>query len=288
MGKDKKSAAAPAVPAAGNKAGGANTAADAKAVGSTSGTGRGHRQRGAGTVITAKPAVVTNDGIVLKSHERLPTQVLHEYCQREKRPLPRYFREPPGLRFKVILEDAKNSRHDMQFCPVQSFESETMARNYAALLALFHVQKSIPLERKLPEPFAATWLQLIRGTDSLAPGKDTASIVTSTTLPTTSTASSSLSSSAAAAAQSSVVSSHSHSSAQSSAGATTSAPQWLCDSCATPNFVNNANGTIRTKCFRCQTPKPDVVSMTSAPSKLNGASSTAGIVISPFASCHFY
>ena len=30
---------------------------------------RGHKQRGAGTVITAKAAVVTEDGIVLKAHE---------------------------------------------------------------------------------------------------------------------------------------------------------------------------------------------------------------------------
>jgi hypothetical protein len=51
---------------------------------------RGHRQRGAGTVITAKPAVTTADGIVLKTHEKLPFQLLHEYCQREKRPMPKY------------------------------------------------------------------------------------------------------------------------------------------------------------------------------------------------------
>ena len=30
--------------------------------------GRGHRQHGAGTVITAKAPVVTQDGIVLKAH----------------------------------------------------------------------------------------------------------------------------------------------------------------------------------------------------------------------------
>ncbi len=38
--------------------------------------GRGHRQRGAGTVITAKPAIVTSDGVVLKAHERLPMQLV--------------------------------------------------------------------------------------------------------------------------------------------------------------------------------------------------------------------
>ena len=32
---------------------------------------RGHKQRGAGTVIVAKAPVVTDDGIVLKAHEVL-------------------------------------------------------------------------------------------------------------------------------------------------------------------------------------------------------------------------
>lgn len=38
--------------------------------------GKGHRQRGAGTVITAKPPVVTADGVTLKAHERLPFQLV--------------------------------------------------------------------------------------------------------------------------------------------------------------------------------------------------------------------
>jgi hypothetical protein len=40
-------------------------------------TGKGHRQKGAGTVITAKPPVVTADGITLKAHERLPFQLVN-------------------------------------------------------------------------------------------------------------------------------------------------------------------------------------------------------------------
>ena len=122
---------------------------------------KGHKQRGAGTVITAKAPIVTTDGIVLKAHERLPSQLLQEYCQREKRPTPKYEHSPPGHRFKVILEDPKNSKNDLNFCPVQNFESDKLARDYAALLALWHFQKSLPLERKLPEPFASTWSQMI-------------------------------------------------------------------------------------------------------------------------------
>ena len=59
---------------------------------------RGHRQKGSGNVIVGKAPVVTSDGIVLRPHERLPTQLLQEYCQKEKRPGPRYKPMPPGLR----------------------------------------------------------------------------------------------------------------------------------------------------------------------------------------------
>jgi hypothetical protein len=111
--------------------------------------GRGHRQRGAGTVITAKAAIVTQDGILLKAHERLPSQILNEYCQREKRPMPKYTHNPPGHRYRCRLEDPKNSRYDLDFEPVQSSESDKLARDYAALLALFHLQRTMPLERYL-------------------------------------------------------------------------------------------------------------------------------------------
>jgi hypothetical protein len=113
--------------------------------------GRGHRQRGAGTVIVAKAPVITQDGIVLKPHERLPTQLLQEYCQREKRPNPKYMHmSGSGHRYRILLEDSKNAKNDLIFVPVQSSESDKIARDYAALLALFHFQKNMPLERKLP------------------------------------------------------------------------------------------------------------------------------------------
>ena len=41
-------------------------------------TGRGHKQKGAGTVIVGKAPMVTNDGVILRAHERLPTQLLQE------------------------------------------------------------------------------------------------------------------------------------------------------------------------------------------------------------------
>ena len=124
--------------------------------------GRGHKQKGSGNVIVGKAPVVTNDGVVLKAHERLPTQILQEWCQREKRPTPRYKPRPPGNRHMVFVNDAKNSSYDMNFCPTQSdFESDKVAKDYAALLALVEVQSKMPLENKLPEPYRSVWKELI-------------------------------------------------------------------------------------------------------------------------------
>ena len=115
-----------------------------------------------GNVIKAKAPVITQDGILLKSHERLPSQILNEFCQREKRPGPKYLQRSPAFRYCVVLEDKKKSKLDLTFEPEQSSESDKVARDYAALLALFHLPKTMPLERKLPEPYCTTWIQMIK------------------------------------------------------------------------------------------------------------------------------
>ena len=62
----------------------------------------------------------------------------------------------------VFVNDAKNSSYDMNFCPTQSdFESDKVAKDYAALLALVEVQSKMPLENKLPEPYRSVWKELI-------------------------------------------------------------------------------------------------------------------------------
>ena len=110
-----------------------------------------------GTIITAKPSVMTSDGIILKPHEKLPSQLLNEFCQQKKRPNPKYFTQPPHHRFLLKLEDPKNPKNDLSFCPEQSFESDKIAKDYSALLALWHFQKALPLENKLPEPYSTSW-----------------------------------------------------------------------------------------------------------------------------------
>jgi len=49
---------------------------------------RGHRQKGAGTVVTSR-GEVTAGGMVLKEWMRTPVQLLHEWSQSQKRPRPR-------------------------------------------------------------------------------------------------------------------------------------------------------------------------------------------------------
>jgi hypothetical protein len=46
----------------------------------------------------------------------------------------------PTIRFRVVLPDKKNSKDDLTFCPVQSFHTEKVAKDFAALLALHHFQ----------------------------------------------------------------------------------------------------------------------------------------------------
>jgi hypothetical protein len=125
---------------------------------------KGHRQRGAGTVIVSPPCTTTEDGIKLAPHMKLPTVLLQEYCQREKYPKPVYesCSCPRGLyRMKVTIPDLKNHRKDLVFLPNAPCNSEKMARDYAAMLALYHFQPTLPLERKFPEPYKTTWLDMI-------------------------------------------------------------------------------------------------------------------------------
>jgi hypothetical protein len=95
-------------------------------------------------------------GILLKPFERLPTTLLQEYCQKEKRIMAKYNQcrittddkvevdesEGSGPRFKyeVLLEDKKNSKFDLKFTPNTSFSSDKVAKDFAALLALWHFQ----------------------------------------------------------------------------------------------------------------------------------------------------
>ena len=130
--------------------------------------GKGSRDQRIASKLTDKgPKEVK--GLIVKTHEKLPSQMLGEWCQREKRPKPRWHPAkpaPPGKhRSRCIVPDPKRrgSEHDLAFCPAEAFPSESIAKENAALLALKQTQGSLPLERKLPEPYRSTWLAMGAG-----------------------------------------------------------------------------------------------------------------------------
>ena len=130
--------------------------------------GKGSRDQRIASKLTDKgPKEVK--GLIVKTHEKLPSQMLGEWCQREKRPKPRWHPAkpaPPGkFRSRCIVPDPKRrgAEHDLAFCPAEAFPSESIAKENAALLALKQTQGSLPLERKLPEPYRSTWLAMGAG-----------------------------------------------------------------------------------------------------------------------------
>ena len=127
--------------------------------------GKGSRDQRIASKLTDKgPKEVK--GLTLRTHEKLPSQLLGDWCQREKRPRPRWHpaRSAPkqGHRLRCVVPDPKRRgpEFDLGFCPAEAFASDTVAKENAALLALKQTQGSLPLERKLPEPYRSTWLAM--------------------------------------------------------------------------------------------------------------------------------
>ncbi len=96
---------------------------------------KGHRQKGAGTIIKSPPPVVTSEGICLLPHQRLPSNLLQEYCQKEKRIKPKYERIAGGI-MKVLLEDQKNTKYDLSFCPAQAADSDILGDSTAGTFTI--------------------------------------------------------------------------------------------------------------------------------------------------------
>jgi len=88
-------------PKAGAGAGGGTAASAVEAAK----TGKGHKQKGAGTVVISKGPVETRSGVMIKDWQRLPTQLLLEWTQREKRPKPMYFQVKARKGGKTGLKD---------------------------------------------------------------------------------------------------------------------------------------------------------------------------------------
>ena len=132
--------------------------------------GKGHKQKGASgqTALVAQKAKITDKGQTqVAQWQRLPSQLLQEYCQRQKRPNPKYknLQKKQGsaaaadYKYRVIVCDAKgDDDKDLFFVPAQAVPNEEQAKEEGALLALLQLTPTLPHERKLPEPYKTTWL----------------------------------------------------------------------------------------------------------------------------------
>lgn len=127
---------------------------------------KGHRQKGAGTMVVSK-GPVQRDGLELKDWQKSPKQLLSEYCKAEKRPAPRYVgsgpAQPNKFLLRVILPDPKDQKEkDLTFVPKDAaFDSQFQAEHAVALLALAKLDGPRAHEMKLPEPYKTAWLNLV-------------------------------------------------------------------------------------------------------------------------------
>eukprot|EP00439_Symbiodinium_sp_Y106_P022785 s428_g2.t2 len=125
------------------------------------------KRGGAGTEYKDKPAEQKKDGTVVKSYQRMPTQLLQEWAQGQKRPKPEYSWARPfergKCRSKVILPDGKDTAKSLEFEPNRDAETPYASREEAAMVALLKLCANLPLERKLPDGYRETWLEAISG-----------------------------------------------------------------------------------------------------------------------------
>eukprot|EP00397_Hematodinium_sp_SG-2012_P004472 GEMP01004484.1.p1 GENE.GEMP01004484.1~~GEMP01004484.1.p1 ORF type:complete len:1134 (+),score=294.52 GEMP01004484.1:166-3567(+) len=130
---------------------------------------KGHRQKGAGSTIVDK-GPQEREGVVIKTWQRMPTQLLHEWTQKEKRPKPEYRGVKAvnygGWRMKCVLPDAKKADYTLEYAPTTDAETKMLAQEHAALLALSKHCGTLPLEKKLPDTFRDLWV------DTIASGAD--------------------------------------------------------------------------------------------------------------------
>lgn len=143
--------------------------------------GKGHKQKGAsGQVasISQQAQVTTKGKTTISQWQRLPSQLLVDFCQRQKRPRPHYKQLPlsdtSAYKFRLIVKDTKQADKDLFFVPANAVQNEEQAREEAALLALLQLTPTLPHERKLPEPYRTTWLNSLAATSNNGGGKQQA------------------------------------------------------------------------------------------------------------------
>ncbi|MES1914125.1 MAG: hypothetical protein MHM6MM_006248, partial [Cercozoa sp. M6MM] len=141
---------------------------------------------------TRKPKGFKNQGIVargpreiggftLTESQKLPEQLLREHCQKKQRPRPIFkrTRSPKDtFCFRVIVRMSHTpGKEDDNVTVVtrESFPQERLAKESAALLALYALEPQRRYEMKLPEPFRSAWLAL-QGESATAESKNEAPV----------------------------------------------------------------------------------------------------------------
>ena len=141
--------------------------------------GKGHKQKGGSgqTSVVGQEAKVTAKGKTqLAQWQKLPSDILRDYCQKQKRPPPKFKEllddkrsKPNKFKCRVIVMDPKTNRDkDLIFIPAKPVPNEEQAKEEAALLALLHLTPKLPHERKLPDPYKTTWLAAVESIKNAA------------------------------------------------------------------------------------------------------------------------
>lgn len=145
-----------------------------------------------GATVTAKQPHVTADGIVVKEWQRLPKQLLQEYCQAQKLNKPIYARSHihtnherqhdadtaeqsapsngagGAHRIRCIIPDKKGVKaNDINVVSNETFNTVSEAEHMSALLMLHTLTPTIPYDRKLPAPYDLAWKSLSTASPSV-------------------------------------------------------------------------------------------------------------------------
>ena len=127
--------------------------------------GKGHKQKGAGTAQSAAAATTTSANTTIHQWQRMPVQLVQEYCKANKRPNGKFKNvetKPRLFRYRLILPDSKKPDKDLFFTSANAVPSAEQAEQEVALLCLFDLTRSLPHEQRLPEPYRTTWLNITK------------------------------------------------------------------------------------------------------------------------------
>eukprot|EP00750_Incisomonas_marina_P022843 INCI4998.9.p1 GENE.INCI4998.9~~INCI4998.9.p1 ORF type:complete len:1527 (+),score=269.06 INCI4998.9:207-4583(+) len=153
--------------------------------------GRGHRQKGGGTVQKSKGDVYIHSvGLWRHEAERFPSEILQQYCQKNKLPKAHIMARAQSKQHGgggggghedtdagnwqgcVKMPDPKGKKEkDRYFRTVETFATKELAKQGASLLALFEYDGQRPFNRQFPDPFGATWKSLQAQASGAAPAK---------------------------------------------------------------------------------------------------------------------